>query len=290
MFNSIESTIWIDAEVHLFPPEWCVKGYRPPATESVMIEKFWDHPEGELALSRASEEGLLSEMERCGIDGAVIMGLPWKSAEMCEANNAYIAQVAASNPGKFYGLGVTSASGASVLVNEIARIQEVHGLLGVKVIPQWQNFRLNDQDFQPVLKELTRRRMILFPHTDHFYLSPANSDTPAALFEVAQRFPDLKLLAPHLGGLICLYAAYQPLRKTFDNILFIGTVPNTMQMIKWAVDAVGVEKVAFGTDFPFNPSHDQSTVKNKFMELGFDKKAIDRIAGRNVLDFLGVNK
>ena len=59
---------WVDSEVHLLPPEWCRPEYMPPAGERVMRRVVYEHPEREAALSRATVDELLVEMETAGID------------------------------------------------------------------------------------------------------------------------------------------------------------------------------------------------------------------------------
>jgi len=225
-----------------------------------------------------------------GVDGALLLGLPWLDPDLCDRNNAAVAEAVHVHPDRFIGLGVLPPPDRVDPVNAVVRIQEIHGLRGVKVIPAWQGWRLDDAVMDVAYREMAARGLVLFPHTDHPYLPDEGFDPPHRLFEVARRHPDLKIAAPHLGGLLAAYGLYGPVRDTLKNILFIGTVPKTMPMIRWAVEAVGVEKVAFGTDFPFNPSHDQREVKRDLLALGFTDEQLDRIAGANVLEFFGVSR
>jgi len=281
------ATVWVDSEVHLFPPEWCEPRYQPPATEHVMRRMIFEHPEREQALSRATAEGLLNEMGRTGIDRAVVMGLPWQEPELCWRNNAYIAQAMRRSPDQLIGVGVLPPPSRGSVRDGVRRVAD-EGLRGVKVIPSWQGYRLHDPVFAPALEEMQARGLVLVPHTDHAYLAPDTSDTPHGLFEVARRYPGLRILAPHLGGMLCLYALHPPVRSVLANILFITTVPSTMIMVRFAVEAVGADRVAFGTDFPFNPSHDQATLRQAFAQLALAPESARRIAGANALRFFGL--
>ena len=277
--------VWVDSEVHLLPPEWCPPHYQPPTQEAVMRHMVYDHPEREMALSRASVEGLLAEMEAARIDRAVIMGLPWQDPEMCWRNNVYIAEVVQRYPGRFIGLGVLLPPDSGNLRGAVRRVALEYGLKGVKVIPSWQGYRLNDRVFEPALEELIAHDLVLVPHTDHLFVPPDQADTAYGLYEVGRRYPELRILAPHLGGLLCLYALHAPVKPALENMLFVTTVPTTMQMVMFAVEAVGAERLAFGTDFPFNPSHDQRTVRQAFEALPLTDDDKRLIAGQNVLSF-----
>ena len=228
-----------------------------------MRRVVYEHPEREAALSRATVDELLVEMETAGIDRAVIMGLPWYDPELCRRNNAYISETVERYPGRFTGLGVLPPPGCGKLDDAVRRLAEDHGLVGAKVIPSWHGYRLNDPVFEPALRALSELDLVLMPHTDHAYLSPDRSDTAYGLFDVAKRYPNLRILAPHLGGLLCLYNLYPPVAEVLRNILFITTVPLTMRMVEFAVGAAGAERLAFGTDFPFNPSHDQRSARRR---------------------------
>jgi hypothetical protein len=277
----------MDSEVHLFPPEWCDARFTPPPAERAIRTGIYEHTEGRLALSMATADGLLTEMAVSGIHKAAIMGLPWNEPEMCWRNNQYIAETVREHAGTFIGFGVLPPPAKLNLRDGVRRMADEFGLRGLKVIPSWQGFRLNDPLFAPALEELIRQNMVLVPHTDHMFKAPEQSDTAYSLYEVARRYPELGILAPHLGGLLCLYNLHEPLRPALNNIMFITSVPATMKMVSLAVEAVGAERVAFGTDFPFNSPHDQHTVRASLEALGLNQETVRLIAGENVLRFLG---
>lgn len=280
--------IWVDSEVHLFPPEWCEPNYDPPASEISLRSAIYDYSrkERDLALARASVEGLLAEMERSRISKAVIMGLPWRDPAMCWRNNAYIAEAVQRYPDKLIGLGVLPPPHSEDCRDGVRRLAEDYGLKGLKVIPSWQDFRLHESAFEPALEELAALDLVLFPHTDHLFIPADQADTAYSLYEVGRRYPELRIMAPHLGGLLCLYDLHSPVRPALKNMLFITSVPATMQMVSLAVQVVGPERVAFGTDFPFNPSHDQCSLRQALEALDFSPEEQRLIAGENTLRFL----
>ena len=277
----------IDAEVHVLPPEWCAPGYSPPATEDVLRSKIYDHPDREAALVGAHEDGLLAEMAASGVDGALLLGLPWRDPERNRVNNAYVSRLCRNHPGRFRGLGVTSAPNRVDLRDEVRRIDEELGLRGVKVIPSWQGYRLDDAEFEPALSEMEKRGLVLFPHLDHLDLPDEGFDPPFRLLNVAKRHPELKIIAPHLGGLLCLYHLHRPVHALLSNVLFVSSVPLTLPFIRYAIDAAGADSVAFGTDFPFGPSHDQRTMRAGVEKLGLAEGDLQLLMGGSIRRFLG---
>ena len=280
--------LWIDCEVHVLPPEWCASGFRPPETEDVLLRVLYDHPERDRALAGASGEGLLREMEKAGIGQSVITGLPWRDAALNWRNNDELRRLTRENPGRFIPMGLLPAPETDDLVDAVFRMHGDYGFRGIKVIPSWQGWRLDDPAMFPVYEAMIDRGLVLMPHTDHAYRPDRGFDPAHRLFAVASRYPELKILAPHLGGLLALYGLYEPMRRVLDNILFVCSVPMTMRMTLYAADAIGADRIAFGTDFPFNPSHDQRTVRALFEALPMSDADQRAVAGGNARRFFGL--
>jgi predicted TIM-barrel fold metal-dependent hydrolase len=276
---------WMDAEVHLLPPEWCTRDFLPAQEEDILRKLVYTHPDRELALSRATAEATLEEMDRAGIARSVVMGLPWRSAEMNWKNNQYIADVCAAYPDRFIGMGMTPAPDTEDPREAVKRIAGDLGLSGVKVIPSWQGYSLDDAVFAPALEEMCKLGLPLEPHTDQGFLSPETYDSVYSLFTVACRYPELRILAPHLGGLLCLYNLHPPIQEKIKNIVFVGSVPTTMKMIEFAVQTVGADRVAFGSDFPFNPTHDQLSLRRQTESLDLDPEELRQVASGTLSRF-----
>jgi uncharacterized protein len=277
--------LYVDCETHVLLPEWCRASFRPPSDEHVITRLIYDHPDREVALSQAAEEGLLREMDRAGIDRAIIMGLPWRSAELCWRNNEYVAGLVRRYPHRFWGAGLLPPLDSESPSEAVMRIADM-GLRGVKVIPSWQGWRLDDPRFTPALETIEAQRMFLEPHTDYSFMPQEEGDPPSALFSVLRRHPELRVVAPHLAGMLCLHALHPGFRDVFRNVLLVGSVPTTMRFIEFAAAAAGSDSIAFGSDFPFNPSHDQLSVRDDFERLDLTLGARASIAGQNALRFL----
>ncbi|MHC5005607.1 MAG: amidohydrolase family protein [Planctomycetota bacterium] len=282
---SAPRTVWIDCEVHVFPPQWCGRGFAPPPDEPVLRRVVYDHPERDAALSRATVEDLLEEMDRAGVDRALIMGLPWRSAERCRAHDDYVARCVREHPGRLSGLGLLPRPGTADPRDVVRRCADL-GLRGVKAIPSWQGWRLDDPALAPACEELAARGMILMTHVDHAFVAPERADLPYHVLEVARRHPDLRILAAHLGGLLCLYELHEPVRRIMRNVRFITSVPLTVPMVRFAVEAVGARRLAFGTDFPFNPSHDQASVRRAVEALRLAPDDQRLVAGAAIAPWL----
>lgn len=276
---------FVDAEVNIVPEPWCAPDFRPPPGEAAARRLIYDHPDRDLALSRAGIPALRREMKRTGISAALIMSLPWTDVAMCWESNAVVSE--AARPGDFFGVGTLPHPRREDPRQAVRRLQDEFGFSAIRVIPSWYGLRVDDDAWTPAYREILDRGMVLYAHTSHFYMPPEAGDPPFALFALLKQWPDLRVIAGHLGGLLCLYALHEPLRPLFRNVLFAAGTPSTMKMTEFARDAVGAENLAFSTDFPFNAHHDQASVKQAFEALSLSAEERRLIAGVNIRRFLG---
>ncbi|MBF0384745.1 MAG: amidohydrolase family protein [Candidatus Omnitrophica bacterium] len=277
----------IDAEVHIIPPEISNMKKSAFVREKAFKQAIYEHPEGEMALKLSTIEELLKSMELCKIDKCLLMGLPWRDHHLTLMNNSYVKNVIDANKGKFYGLGLVTFSKKLDIKSQLKELKEIYGFLGVKVIPSWQRFKLDGDEFAPVVEELIKQKMILFPHID--YVTASSSEQgPHNLFNLIKKYPELKILAPHLGGLLCLHFEFGPIKKYFSNTRFVTSVGETMQMVENASKVLDENMLIFGTDYPFQPNHDQKTILERFEKLNIDPKLKEKILSNNFREFINV--
>lgn len=274
----------IDAEVHLISPSVAKSSYKVGSSE-VFNEKICEHPDGQYALGLATVEKLIESMELSGIDKSLIMGLPFLNKALNDDVNTYIYEACRRAPDRFLGLGVLNP--LDDVKEQIRRFKNEYGFKGVKVIPSWQRFGLDSKNFYPAIEEIIRNNLILLPHINYI-ISGSVEDGPHCLFNLAKKFPQLKILAPHLGGLLCFHYLYAPARKFFKNIRFITSTPETMKLVEYASEILDDNQLVFGTDYPFQPNHDQLAVVNKFEGLKLKAGLKEKIYSQNLRDFLNV--
>lgn len=275
----------IDGEVHILHPESFETSFTCGLDEPV-FQTIFQHPDFPVLSSRLGISFLLDSMDRNGIGVSFLMGMAWKDGGILKENNRYVAQCVARYPDRLKGFYIPDVKNIKRSVNDIWDLDDKL-YLGVKLLPKDQGVHIDDAPLQPILKAVEERNFYLMVHTDHLFQS-RDGDTPFHLYQMLRENRNLKVLAPHLGGLLYMYALLPQIRDILQNVVFIASVSATMPMVKSAVEFLP-ENVIFGSDFPFNHCHDQETPLRELRKLNLTAdcyasilwKTASRIIGRN---------
>jgi predicted TIM-barrel fold metal-dependent hydrolase len=139
---------------------------------------------------------------------------------------------------------------------EILRLKE-NGIRGIKLQPAVQGFTVDNAELTyPLYEELSKNGMTVMFHVGGNPTPYANQhSTPKMVLRVAEDFPELTIIAAHLGGLnmwdeVAETLAgrenvYMETSMTYENIL-----PTVAEKI---IRKHGPRKIFFGTDYPFAP-------------------------------------
>ena len=107
--------------------------------------------------------------------------------------------------------------------------------------------------------------MFLKIYTAH-PIQTLNGDSPYRTLKFISENKNIKLIIPHLGGLLSIYALLPKVKKILKNVHFITSVSSTMEMVKFSSE-VNSKNLLFGTDFPFNHCFNQSQPIKKMKNL-----------------------
>lgn len=274
----------IDIHVYSVPGEFhseasCIAG------EEAVLEAIHRHPEGPHALSLSSPQAILASMEAVGIEKSVLVSLPWRGEEACRRNNDHVLS-AAEDSETLYAVCAIQCE-ASSWEHEADRVRRA-GAIGFKINVGWQGGALDS----PVVCELARyahaHGMFLMTHVDHAFKPSVTG--PPALFSLACKCPETRIVAAHLGGLLGLYRLHPPLVEKLRNVWFDTAVSSTLEMIRFHIQAGLVNRLVFGSDFPFNHSHSQSQVVAGIRALGLSEPDFSSIMRDNFLLLIGAGE
>lgn len=272
--------IVIDCEVHLLHPKARSRNFGNGGNEPVR-RAIHEHKDFQKIEHLLSLEALLESMDRNGICRSIIMGMPWRAPGILHDNNAYVADCAAAHKDRFRALYIPDPLDPRKAAKKVESLDDSL-FLGAKLVPSWQGVAIDDPALSPLWRALEGRDMFLMVHTDHPTQS-LTGDAPYRLLQFLRMNPKLKVLAPHLGGLLCLYALMPDLREAMAKVHFVTSVSATMEMVGFAA-RINSKNLIFGTDFPFNHCHSQGEPLAAIKALGLSHSATSEILGLTAAD------
>jgi len=275
----------IDFHTHIFPAE--------------IVENREKYFPGEGAFERlyrpnnskmAGFHETLSTMDEQGVDKSVVFGFPWKNPETIKLHNDYVMEAVANHPDRLIGfccLGPTLAGA----VEEIDRCFK-GGLTGVGELAFYES-GIDDislDRLQPVMEICSSYEAPVLIHTNEpvGHLYPGKSPiTLGEIYTMIKRFPTNKIVLAHWGGGIFFYNLLKrEVKESLKNVYFDTAASPFLyepSVYKVAGEAIGIDKVLFGTDFPLlKPAR-------YFKELeacGLSQNDIEKICGGNAAQLL----
>lgn len=240
----------------------------------------------------ASLEVRLRDLDWMGIDMQVVSPAPnqycyWAeeglAAEIVAAGNEAIAGLVARAPERLAGLGLVSLQHPELAARQVEDVLGRHGLKGVEISASVGQRELSDPRFEPFWEAANARELLVFIHPlgsslgerlDQYYLSNTVGqpvETAIALSHlifsgVLDRYPDIRFLAAHGGGYLPSYigrsdhawrvrpevrGCKEP-PSSYLKRIWLDTVVFDPRMLAGLVETVGVDRVLFGTDYPYD--------------------------------------
>jgi len=260
----------IDAHTHIFPDDAAARILENTS-------KMFNVP----TFGTGTAADLLSQMDENGISNAVIHMVSPTQASV-HATNTWLINLRQE---RFIKFG-TIHPRLKNLSHELDRLKD-HNINGVKLQPEVQGFTVDDRAATYHLYDaLAARQMTVMFHVGGNPLpTPRNRSKPHMILTVAQDFPELKIIAAHLGGNNMWDAVYEKLAGTKNvymetSLSYENIAPDLAQNI---IKKHGHNKVFFGTDYPFAPVGRSVKIARAVPFLNNNEK--EDILGRNAFKF-----
>ncbi|RJP24032.1 MAG: hypothetical protein C4520_04890 [Candidatus Abyssobacteria bacterium SURF_5] len=306
----------VDVHYHLIPmlPEEILERLIDDPLRSARIMKR--NISREELLRRASEtyadptgEKLLKSMDEAGIDFTCICAVDNASnevftEELAQMQNRVIGQIAQENPHRVLALAGIDPRRANAL-DMLKRCFEEFGMRGLKYHP--------DSGYDPggaasytLLEYLQEKNGVLLTHTGPL-MPPSRCKyaDPMLLADLAVDFPNLKVIAAHMGQMNwrpwAALAAHQPTLygdlAMWDAYAF-GHYELFCRELRDLIDYAGISKVLFGTDNPIfsivAPTKEWISLLRELPKkapagITFTEAEVEAILGGNAASMLGLS-
>lgn len=261
----------IDSHTHIFPREKAAI-ILPDLSSRADIPHFTDGTLG----------GLLTSMKTAGIDLSLISRITTRP-EQVSAVNEWLLGCKRNNV-------LPMATIHPDLPDGPAYIQKLKddGFIGIKLHPDYQGFYADDKRMYPLYEASEQLQLPILFHAglDRGLFPPFNA-MPERLLNVHRQFPDLIMIAAHMGG-EDNYDDTEACLLGTDIYLDTAFVLKIMdkRILERFFKQHPIERFLFGSDSPFT---DQSTEIAYLLDLPFlSREAKEKIAGKNAAEMLGI--
>jgi aminocarboxymuconate-semialdehyde decarboxylase len=243
-----------------------------------------------------------------------------EAADWARTANDDLARLVASSGGRIEGVAQLPLQDADAAIAELRRAKHDLGLKGVQLAPMVMDRTLDVDDYYPVLEELDRLEMpmILHPYfvgagdrpgMDKYFMTnlsghpyaTAIGATRLIMSGTLDRLPNLKPVLVHGGG----YLPYQIGRldhghavrpeakacqekpSSYLRRFTIDTLAHSAPALDYLVGLVGADRVAYGTDFPYDMGG--GSAADQLAGVDLDVEQFAQIRGRNGLKLFGLD-
>ncbi len=235
--------------------------------------------------------------------------------------NDHIAEIVKRYPKRFIGLGTIPMQAPELAVKEMERCKKI-GLTGIEIGTHVNDSNLNDENLFPIFQAAEFLDMAVFVHPwdmmaktkmEKYWLPwlvgmPAESSLAicSLIFGgVMERLPNLRFAFAHGGG--SFPATIERIQHGFnvrpdlcaiDNKVgpkdylgkfWVDSLTHDPTMLKYLVDLMGADKVAFGTDYPF-PLGELEPGKLIENTDNFTSEVKEQLLSTNALTWLNLKK
>ncbi|MEM2934303.1 MAG: amidohydrolase family protein [Methanocellales archaeon] len=163
-------------------------------------------------------------------------------------------------PERFTGFGsINPNKGEEYVRRKIDRIRE-YNFKGLKFLPTIQFFNPEDEKMNLIYELAQEHELIISMHTgcdpgpwELPYLS--RYANPRYLDRVAEKYPDLKIIAAHMGSYSRLYPGIwfkemMDVAKKHENIYVDISATFNEFNLSLAIEEIGEERILYGSDYP----------------------------------------
>ena len=268
----------IDVHAHAFPSEF-MKLLRKSAARPLDIRSNWEW----------DESRFLREMDQWDV-GLQVLSLPHiyeyyeatnlsLGVELCHIANSEYGEISATRADRFRFFSAVPLPDVAAACKEFDRTRKIAGFCGVTLSTNLHERTLDDAAFESFFEHANAAGVVIFLHPlqrrfpeqwygyrlEHLIGLPV--DTTFALARLAlggffDRYPNIKIIAAHVGGTIPFLAPRierafregksQRRPSHYFGKLFYDTSGPTHEAILGAVARMfGSEQIVFGTDYPF---------------------------------------
>lgn len=267
----------IDTHAHIFPAKIAAAAAKATGTFYETAQTPTRPPLDAMISHGGTAEELLACAKDAGISKMLVFSCATTPAQVDSITN-FIHRECEAHP-EFLGAGTMHIDYPD-FDSACERMCSL-GIRGIKLHPDIQKFRVDDERLLPLYEIMQARGMYLISHTGDNRYSYSNPDK---LLHLAEQFPRMDFICAHFAG----WSEWELARKIMkrDNIYMdtsstIGF--SSPETAKQAFSAFDPTHIFFGTDYPM---WDPKTELASILDLGLPDDILEGVLHRNFERFL----
>lgn len=275
-----------------------------------------------------SVEVRLADMDAMGVDVQALSVSPYHMFFWAEGDlgarafatiNDDLAEMVASHPSRFLGLGAVPLQDTSAAVAELKRCSTELGFRGVEISTNVEGEELSSERLEPFWGAAEDLGMVVFIHPtgftqpdrfkDHYFFNTIGHPLEETIcggrliFDgVMERHPDLKIVFAHGGGYLPAYAgrfdhayhAREDVRhglprppSEYLKMFYFDTMVFEPDQLGFLIDKYGADHILLGTDYPYDMGEeDPLGLLGRVERLSDDDRAL--VSGGNAARLLDI--
>jgi predicted TIM-barrel fold metal-dependent hydrolase len=240
------------------------------------------------------------------------------AVDAAQLGNDIFARIVRDHPKRFAAFACAPLPHTRAAIEETRRALDDLGMVGVTTGTVVHGKSIADPAFDEFFAELNRRKAVLFIHPTGGGLGSQLIESTKLIWPVGapledtvcmlqfmqanfpSRFPDIKIILPHLGGFApFLMARLDQLQDHFlpDSAMapseqakyfWYDTVNGNPAALRCTKETLGVDHLLLGTDYPFWRDDAFKLCVDYVGESGLPSSEVERILGGNSQKLLGL--
>jgi len=230
--------------------------------------------DGWMYIPTPDADTMIKVMDRMGVDKACI------SASLAspdyQRGNDLTAEAVRKYPERFIGLARVNPHYPEDIRPELERCFDLLGMRGIKIHPTSNDYPVDGEGYQEVWKFASERKAFVLSHTWH----DTPTCSPGKFVSIAKKYPEVPIILGHSGGQAKGYQeAIKAVKECPNLYLDLTGSLITGTWVERMVEAVGAERILYGTDFPFiDPFYEFG----KVCYANIDEESKKKILGLNM--------
>jgi hypothetical protein len=275
----------VDFHAHIFPPEVCRRREEYLRRDPTFRE-LYSNPKASLATA----DDLLASMDEAGIGKSVIVNFVWQDSALCRLANDYVLESAAASGGRLLPFCIVHPAAGDEARAEVERCARA-GALGLgELRPDNQGYDLAASPEADLLIWAAKAyNLALLFHVSE----PVGHEYPGkgglalgSLYRFIEKAPGVTVIAAHWGGGLPFYGLMPRVKKALATTYFDTAATRLLYspgVYRHVISILGVERILFGSDFPFLA---QRRCLRETKKVDLDKEEKRLILGGNALRLL----